>query len=77
LERWRDSKYSRRLHELSSKQILDDEKVDLELEFLDAIESLLAEISSPFEEARTSSLENASEELKNRLKGLQKSQDSG
>jgi DNA primase len=77
LERWRDSKYSRRLHELSSKQILDDEKVDLELEFLDAIESLLAEISSPFEEARTSSLENASEELKNRLKGLQKSRDSG
>lgn len=77
LERWRESRFSKRFHELSSTQILDDEHIDLQHEFLDAIGSIKTGIESPFKEARNASLDSASEELKSKLRNLQKSDSRG
>jgi len=63
---------SSRFHELSSLQIFDSGDIDLEREFLDAVASLEAGSASPWEEARSATLEDASETLKTRLKDLQK-----
>lgn len=73
LERWRDTRFSKRFHELSSQQILNDENINLKEEFLSAIASIKSDIDTPLEEARNVSLQQASPELKARLRDLQKS----
>ncbi len=72
LERWRDSKFSRRFHELSTLEILESEGMDLEREFVDALTSISTETDKPFNEAKNTSLQDAPEDLLKRLKDLQK-----
>ena len=72
LERWRESRFNKRFHELSSMEVFDNESLDLSREFLDAIQGMLEEAESPFLEARNVNLADASEELKSRLRNLQK-----
>ncbi len=72
LERWRESRLSRRLHELSSKDIFDEENIDLEKEFLDACENILSNSKTPLEEAQRVTLQDAPEALKAKLRALQR-----
>ena len=72
LERWRDTKFSKRFHELSTFQLFDNDNVNLEEAFRDAIGSIEAEMATPFREVKTATLQDASEELKTKLKNLQK-----
>ena len=73
LERWRESRFSKRLHELSSKEVLNDENIDLEKEFLDARDSILSNIETPLGEAQNTTLSSMSDELKDKLRAMQKS----
>ena len=72
LERWRETKFSKRFHELSTFQLFDDDNIDLKDAFRDALGSIEAEMATPYKEAKTTTLQDASEELKSKLKNLQK-----
>ena len=76
LERWRDTRFSKRFQELSSKRFLDEDNIDLKNEFLGAISSIDGDIDNVLSQAKNQTLGNATDELKERLRGLQKSHDS-
>ena len=53
-------------------EVFDNEALDLSKEFIDAIHAIQEEADSPYLEARNVDLADASEELKSRLRNLQK-----
>jgi DNA primase len=72
LERWRESRLSKRLHELSSTEILDNENINLKNDFLHRIDTIVADMETAMRKTGKTNLADASEEHKAYLRNLQK-----